>query len=310
VGNGGKSKILIADDQDALRSLLSKLLSREGYEPIEARDGESAIELYRAIKPPVVVSDIMMPKMDGLSLLQEIKAIDPGAAVILMTGHGNEDILLKALQGGATNFFKKPFDIRGLIKEINKIFQYKVETVRNHLFSPYFVEETKSFALKTGDPQYLPIVNQITLQLPCLLAESEVLNLKIGIEEMIVNAIEHGNLGISSTEKNLAIEDGKLGDLFAERLRLGDNGSKRVFISSRISADAFLISVCDEGEGFNWRSLPDLLPENLLAYNGRGIFLTKIYFDEVRYNEKGNEVTLLKKRKLALPAQTKLSVSR
>ncbi len=298
MGNGGKAKILIADDQDALRSLLSKLLSREGYEPIEARDGESAIELYRSLKPPVVVSDVMMPKMDGLTLLQEIKAIDPGAAVILMTGHGNEDILLKALRGGAINFFKKPFDMRSLIKEINKVFQYKLEAARNYLFSPYLVEETKSFALMTGDPQYLPIVNQIAIQLPCLLAESEVLNLKIGIEEMIVNAIEHGNLGINSTEKNLAIEEGKLGNLFADRLKQGRNAEKRVYIRSSIRADEFLISVRDEGDGFDWRNLPELLPENLLAYNGRGIFLTKIYFDDVRYNESGNEVTLLKKRKL------------
>jgi CheY-like chemotaxis protein/anti-sigma regulatory factor (Ser/Thr protein kinase) len=309
VSNGGKAKVLVADDQDALRSLLCKLLSREGYEPVEARDGESAIELYRAVKPPVVVSDIMMPRMDGLTLLQVIKSIDPEAAVILMTGHGNEDILLKALQGGATNFFKKPFDVRGLIREINKIFQYKAETVRSRLFSPYLMEESKSFALLTGDPQYLPIVNQIALQLPCLLAESEILNLKIGIEEMIVNAIEHGNLGISATEKNLAIEEGKLGDLFAERLRSGDNGAKKVLVTSRISRDSFVVSVADEGEGFNWRALPELLPENLLAYNGRGIFLTKIYFDEVRYNEKGNEVTLVKNRKLAPPDQMKLSVS-
>jgi CheY-like chemotaxis protein len=273
------------------------MLSREGFEPIEAKDGESAIELYRSLKPPVVISDVMMPKMDGLTLLREIKAIDPGAAVILMTGHGNEEILLKALQGGATNFFKKPFNVRSLIMEIHKIFQYKVETVKSYLYSPFLVEESKTFSLTTGTPQYHPIINQITLQLPCLLAESEILNLKIGIEEMVINAIEHGNLGISFIEKCAAIEQGKFGDLLAARLRLGTVREKKVRISSKLTQEYFRISITDDGEGFDWRNLPELLPENLFAYAGRGIFLTKIYYDEVIYNEKGNEVTLVKRKK-------------
>jgi CheY-like chemotaxis protein len=294
---GGKTRVLVADDQEALRALLCRMLAREGFEPIEAKDGAAAIELYKSLKPPVVVSDIMMPKMDGLTLLQEIKKIDPGAAVILMTGHGNEEILLRALQGGATNFFKKPFNVRNLIREIHKIFQYKVETVRSYLFSPFLVEETKSFALTTGNAPYYPVVNQITLQLPCLLAEAEILNLKIGIEEMITNAIEHGNLGISFSEKSSAMEAGKLGDLLAERLARDENAAKKVFISSRLTTESFRITIRDEGEGFDWRNLPALLPENLLAYNGRGIFLTKIYYDEVAYNDRGNEVTLIKNKK-------------
>lgn len=295
--NTAKARILIADDQDALRALLSRMLLREGFEPIEAKDGQNAIDLYRSLKPPVVLSDIVMPKMDGLTLLQEIKKIDPGAAVILMTGHGNEEMLLKALQGGATNFFKKPFNVKTLIQEIKKVLQYKVEEVRSYLFSPFLVEETKAFTLTTGDPQYHPIINQIALQLPCLLADSEILNLKIGIEEMIVNAIEHGNLGIGFAEKNDAMERGKLGDLLAERLRDGNNSAKKVSISSRLTPEAFSIRIRDEGSGFDWRNLPELLPENLLTYSGRGIFLTKIYYDEVEYNESGNEVTLLKRKK-------------
>ncbi len=295
----GKTKILIADDQEALRSLLSRMLQREGFEPIEADDGERAIELYRSLSPALVISDIVMPKMDGLTLLTEIKKIDPSTAVILMTGHGNEEILLKALQGGATNFFKKPFNVRGLIREIHKIFRYRVEEVKNYLYSPYLVRETKEFSFTTGTPQYHPIVNQITLQLPCLLAESEILNLKIGIEEMLTNAIEHGNLGISFEEKKAAIEKGALGELLAERLRQGGNADKKIYISSSLTAERFTTSIRDEGDGFDWRNLPELIPENLFSYNGRGIFLTKIYYDEVIYNESGNEVTLTKRKKNA-----------
>ena len=297
MGEAGKAKVLIADDQDALRSMLSKQLSKEGFEPIEAKDGEEAIELYKVLKPPVVISDVIMPKMDGLTLLKEIKKIDSQAAVILMTGHGNEEVVLKALQGGATNFFKKPFNVKELIREINKVSRYRVEALTSSLFSPYLVEETKSFSLATGNPLYYPIINQITLQLPCLLEESEILNLKIGIEEMITNAIEHGNLGISFSEKDAAIARGRWGDLLAERLKEDDNAVKAVHIRSSIDSKAFRISVRDEGKGFDWRNLPEVLPENLFTFNGRGILLAKIYYDEVSYNDAGNEVTLIKRKK-------------
>jgi anti-sigma regulatory factor (Ser/Thr protein kinase) len=66
---------------------------------------------------------------------------------------------------------------------------------------------------------------------------------------------------------------------------------------SRLAPDLFEITIRDEGGGFDWRKLPAVAPENLLAFNGRGIFLTKIYFDEVSYNELGNEVTLRKRKR-------------
>jgi CheY-like chemotaxis protein/anti-sigma regulatory factor (Ser/Thr protein kinase) len=292
VAAGGKPKVLVVDDQEALRTLLSRLLEREGFDPVEAADGEQAIERYKSDLPLVVVSDIMMPRMDGLALLTAIKKIDRNATVILMTGQGNEDVLLKALQGGATNFFKKPFNVRDMIEEIRKVVEFRLEAARSTLFTPFLIEESKCFELPRADCPYFPLINQITLQLPCLLPQEEILNLKIGIEEMITNALEHGNLGITSAEKNKAIEEGRLAELVAQRGRESDAAGRKVRVESRLTSSMFEITIRDQGKGFDWRSLPEVAPENLLAFNGRGIFLTKIYFDEVRYNDAGNEVTL------------------
>jgi CheY-like chemotaxis protein len=297
VSNGGRPRILVVDDQDALRTLLSRLLEREGFEPIEAGDGEQAVALFKSQLPLVVVSDIMMPKMDGLMLLMEIKRIDRGATVILMTGQGNEEMLLKALRGGATNFFKKPFNVRDLIEEIRKVVEFRIEAARSTFFSPYLVEETKRFVISRSDSPYFPVINQITLQLPTIVPDGEILNIKIGIEDMVTNALEHGNLGITFEEKSRAIEEGRLPELVAARARESDAAGRTVTISSRLSPLLFEITIADQGNGFDWRSLPDVIPENLLSYNGRGIFLTKIYFDEVIYNEPGNSVTLRRKKR-------------
>ena len=284
------------DDQEALRTLLARLLEREGFDPVPAEDGEQAIARYKSESPLVVVSDIMMPKMDGLSLLNEIRRIDRNATVILMTGQGNEDVLLKALRGGATNFFKKPFAVRELIEEIRKVVEFRLEAARSSLFSPLLVEETKTFVMPRADSPFFPIINQITLQLPCILPSEDILNLKIGIEEVITNAIEHGNLGISFDEKSKAIQEGRLPDLIALKGRESDAAGRSVRITSRLSPERFEITVHDDGRGFDWRNLPAVEPENLLAFNGRGLFLTKIYFDEVSFNDSGNEVTLRKNR--------------
>jgi len=297
VSSAGKPRILVVDDQEALRSLLSHLLDREGFDPVQAGDGERAVELFKSHSPLVVVSDIMMPKMDGLTLLNEIKKIDRNATVILMTGQGNEEMLLKALRGGATNFFKKPFNVRELIEEIRKVVNFRLEAARSTLFSPFLLEETKKFVIPRSDSPYFPVINQITLQLPRLMPEEEILNIKVGIEEMIANALEHGNLGISFEEKNAAIDEGRLAELVEERGRLSDAAGRKVTVTSRLASDLFEITIRDEGEGFDWRKLPAVAPENLLAFNGRGIFLTKIYFDEVSYNETGNEVTLRKRKR-------------
>lgn len=287
----------MVDDQEALRALLAQLLEREGFDPVQAGDGEKAIEVFKSHSPLVVVSDIMMPKMDGLTLLNEIKRIDRNAIVILMTGQGNEEMLLKALRGGATNFFKKPFNVRELIEEIRKVVNFRLEAARSTLYSPFLLEETKKFVIPSSDSPYFPVINQITLQLPRLMPEDEILNIKVGIEEMITNALEHGNFGISFDEKNKAIEEGRLAELVEARGRQSDAVGRKVTIMSRLAPDLFELTIHDEGAGFDWRKLPAVAPENLLTFNGRGIFLTKIYFDEVSYNEFGNEVTLRKRKR-------------
>lgn len=297
VGNGGNPGILVVDDEEALRTLLVRLLEKEGFEPFSASDGEEAIRLFRDRSPLVVISDVRMPKMDGLTMLTEIRKIDRSAAVILMTGQGNEEILLSALRGGATNFFKKPFNSLELIDEIRRIVGFRREAARSSLFSPFLTAETKLFVLPAGVSSYYPIVNQVTLQLPCLVPPEEILNLKIGIEEMITNAIEHGNLGISFEEKSEAIREERLEGLIAERTAESERAGRRIFIHSRLDSDFFEVTVRDEGRGFDWKALPEVAPENLLAFNGRGILLARIYFDEVTYNEAGNQVTLRKRRR-------------
>ncbi len=288
-------KVLIVDDQQVLRSLLVKFITKAGLEPLEAEDGQSAVALYQAVRPAVVLSDIMMPRMDGLTLLNEIKKINRNAVVILMTGYGNEDILLKALRGGAANYFKKPFNFHEIIEVVRQLIKLQTETDFSELHSPHLLQEHKEFRFTAAEAEIYPIINQIVLHLNGVLSPPEIFNLKVGLEEMLKNAVEHGNLGISAGEKNSTLEKGTFGELLRERVADPRLGGKRVLVCSAVTREELRVTIEDEGIGFDWRALPSLQAESLLHYSGRGIFLTRIYFDEVTYNERGNQVMLVKR---------------
>lgn len=295
MSNLHSSRILIVDDQDSLRNLLVKYMLKAGLEPIEAENGKRAIELYRLMRPSVVLSDIMMPEMDGLTLLKEIKKIDKQAAVILMTGYGSEEVLIESLRGGAANYFKKPFNFQEVTEAIKHILKYRADIDSAQYYSPFITEEKKEFIFNTEEADIYPIINQITINLARLVPIAEILNLKIGMEEILKNAIEHGNLDISAEEKNQAIELGELGKLMDSRLKQNSNSRKKIYITAKLDREAFSVTIRDQGKGFDWESLPQPTAESLLSFSGRGILLTRIYFDEVLYNGVGNEVTLIKR---------------
>ncbi|MBN2443081.1 MAG: response regulator [Spirochaetales bacterium] len=292
------NRILIVDDEEILRNLIVRFMKKEGYEPIEASEGKAAIELYKITHPQVVLSDVRMPGMDGITLLRRVKKIDPQAIFILMTGYGDEETVLEALRAGATNFFKKPFNFKEVSDVISSVIRHKMMVDISPFYSGALVEETKKFEIETADANILPIINQIGIHLKGLFPESDIINLKIGIEEMITNAIEHGNLCISFEEKSKALTKGILGKLIRERMKEKDKGDKKVYVHSEFSQEGLKIKIIDEGKGFNWRTLPDPDDDDFLNYHGRGIFLTRIFYDEVIFNEQGNEVTIIKRKSL------------
>jgi len=103
-------KLLLADDEEGLRKVLSIALEDSGYEVLTAENGEVALEIFRRIKPPIVMTDIKMPGMDGIELLQKIKQEDPDTEVIMITGHGDMELAIKSLKYEAIDFVTKPIN--------------------------------------------------------------------------------------------------------------------------------------------------------------------------------------------------------
>ena len=105
-----KNKLLLADDEEGIRKVLGIALEDIGYDVVTAENGEEALEIFRRIRPLIVMTDIKMPGMDGIELLQKIKQEGPDTEVIMITGHGDMELAIKSLKFEATDFVTKPIN--------------------------------------------------------------------------------------------------------------------------------------------------------------------------------------------------------
>ncbi|WP_203249303.1 response regulator [Sporosarcina beigongshangi] len=113
--------VMIIDDSQFMRNLIKGRIVENGYDVIaEAGSGEEAIELYKIHLSAIVLSDITLPGLDGIATLKEIKKINPNVHVIMCSSLGTQDLIIAALQNGASDFIVKPF-FDNLIPALNKL---------------------------------------------------------------------------------------------------------------------------------------------------------------------------------------------
>lgn len=124
---GKKKKILFADDEETLRSLLRIILEKGGYEMLEAGDGKAALEQVKKNRPDLVILDINMPKMNGFDVLEHLKK-DPKTRdipVIMLTTRSGQGDIEEAMELDADQYIPKPFDSEKLISKIQQIFEIR-----------------------------------------------------------------------------------------------------------------------------------------------------------------------------------------
>ncbi len=130
-------KILIIDDEKSIRNTLKEILSYEGYEVTEAQDGIEGLKFVEKDKFDIILSDIKMPKMDGIEVLEKLQEISPETPVVMISGHGNIDTAVEAIRKGAFDYISKPLDLNRMLV-----------TIRNAMDRSVLVKETKTLKKK------------------------------------------------------------------------------------------------------------------------------------------------------------------
>lgn len=275
-GPGGVSggQILVADDEELVRELLSRFLVNQGHRVMEAEDGQQALRLFRENHFDLVLSDVRMPGLDGLKLLAAIKEINPRVPVVLISGYGDVETVVKALKSGAENFLSKPLSMDVLGKVVDRSLALACA------FAPgqaRWLSLRQTTRLETASrPELIcEVVQQIAQSAVAVGYASRDLdnNLKLALVEAVTNAMEHGNRW--------------------------DPGLS-VIVEADLTPDRMQVSILDHGQGFDFGRLPDpTTGEQLLCERGRGVFLMQAIMDEVCFRAPGNCVTLRKLRQAA-----------
>lgn len=116
-------KVLVIDDEPAVRQAIARILRYTGYEPVLAENGNDGLRLFRSENPELVITDIVMPEKNGVEVIREIRELRPGTKIIAMSGGGriaDVDFLEIAAQLGATEIIDKPFELASLLDAIGR----------------------------------------------------------------------------------------------------------------------------------------------------------------------------------------------
>ncbi len=116
-------RVLVADDEANMRWVLERALSKAGYDVETVADGQIALDRALAERPDLVLVDLKMPKMDGLSVLRTLREHYPDLLIVMMTAHGSTATAVEAMKAGAHDYIMKPFDIDELLITVSKAFE-------------------------------------------------------------------------------------------------------------------------------------------------------------------------------------------
>jgi CheY-like chemotaxis protein len=293
--------ILVVDDSAVDRRLVGGLLEKDEDLRVQyAAHGVEAMAKVEQSLPDLVLTDLIMPEMDGLELVATLRSRFPRVPAILMTSQGSEEIAVEALQRGAASYVPKHTMAQKLDETIHRVLVASRRQMSHVKMLECMTSNQCAFVLANDSTL---VESMVTHLQDCatqmgICGEAERTRVGVALEEALVNALYHGNLAVSS---DLRGEDDKAYfELITRRAREVPYCNRHIYVSAKLSRQEAVFTVRDEGAGFDPSSLPDPNdPSTLERAHGRGVLLMRAFMDSVTYNDTGNEATLIKRREEA-----------
>lgn len=292
--------ILVVDDSPVDRQLTATLLRKGIQCRVETvPDGKQALEFLGRSSPALVLTDVRMPGLSGLDLVERICADHPHIPVVVMTAHGSEEIAAEALRKGAAHYVAKAKLAKHVVQTVQDVLVVARERQQELRLRNYWQRSEVEFCLNNDVTLIAPLVSHLQQSLLHNDTRDASTRVRIGValHEALRNAIDHGNLELDSR-----LRDADGDTYYQEGLkRRGElpYATRRVHVSVRETQAESCYVIRDEGPGFDIANF-DYDPTdsaNLLRPSGRGLFLIKTFMDDVQFNQEGNEITLVHRRK-------------
>jgi len=285
--------ILAIDDEPNNLRALRLDLEDIGYQVITAKDGVDGWEVLQQNKGRVraILLDRMMPNMNGMEFMKKIKSATDvaGIPVIMQTAAAEKEQVAEGIQAGVYYYLTKPYDKYVMTSIVNaaisdyanysqlrnalKKFTRKLNLIKDARFEIQTLDDAQY--LSTFLSQFFPDPERVVF----------------GISELLINGIEHGNLGITYDEKTDLKKNRTWEMEIKERLALPEYADKKLTVSFARGTSSITLVIKDEGKGFDWQQYMEISPDRATDNHGRGIALSKLMsFESIEYRGIGNEV--------------------
>jgi len=292
---GKNAAILIVDDEPTNIDIIKEFLLYEPYELYAAIDGLDAWTklISNPDKYDLILLDRMMPKLSGLEVLAKIKSHPQlkSIPVILQTAKASTENIIEGMSSGAYYYLTKPFNNEMLSSIVKAAIEdkFRYELLRSEVdvaVKGLATLQTAHFEYKTIDE-----ANHLAKILANTCAEPDAA--VVGIAEILINAVEHGNLDIGYDNKTKLVANNGLYNELCQRIQTSPYKDRVVQVDFNRDGRFNTIVVEDQGLGFNWQSYLDFDPERAFDSHGRGIATAKLMsIDEIKYHGCGNKVVL------------------
>ena len=290
--------ILVADDCAEDRKRIGAILEQDrNLRAVYVANGAEALVQFETEKPDLLLTDLQMPKMDGLDLIRAVRQKCSSTPIVVMTSHGSQELAAEALASGAASYVPKSEADNELLNTVQHVLT--LSTRRSVPPLPAELKQIHRVYVIHNDSQLITsLVGHLQENLVQigLCDASEQIRFGVAIEEALINAMIHGNLEIDSNVKE---QDPAQFDILVQQRRLEEPyKDRKIEVEIQLSAEQAVVTIGDQGQGFDPSTLPDPTdPENLEKISGRGVLLMRSFMDEVQFNPSGNQVTLIKRKK-------------
>ena len=288
------AKLLVVDDEPINLEIIAHCLE-DDHRLSFAEDGLQAWEMLQS-EPDAfdgVILDRMMPRMDGIDVLRRLKA-DPrfkDVPVIMQSAADSSEQVAEGLAAGAWYYLAKPYSSRAL----TTIVAAALDDRRSRRELARLGHEMKGVLAMTRQATYaFRLLDEVTM-LASVLAQAcpNAEAVSMGLSELMLNAVEHGNLGIDYGEKGRLIESGQWHEEVECRLADPSQSGRFATIHFSREPDHLSFTICDQGGGFEWQRYLDLDPSRAFDSHGRVIAMARhLAFSSLEYQGCGNQVTV------------------
>lgn len=289
--------ILLVEDSATQAMQMKMLLESAKHKVVCVDDGTSALEQLESGFNELVVTDLELPLLNGLDLIKKMQADFPHIPAVLVTARGSERLAAEALRSGAAAYVPKNMLNELLLSTVEDVLGVlRADQSYSRLIN-YMTENRFIFELPSDPTLIDPTIN-LAMQMAAgmeILSGTELHRVSLACKHAMLNALYRGNLELSRREFQCKAADEPLPEVVTTRLKQSPYKDRKIYFDARLMRDVFRIEIHDNGPGFNTAILQSLRdPHSLDDDRGRGLVLMHSFMDKVQFNDRGNQVTLIK----------------